>query len=55
MFNEKDFYEAKPYLIAAVSLYALLHFRDSKIYLYSGIILAVCSALILYMRHINRK
>ena len=51
---EKFYYEFKPYGVGLIALIALANYRN-KISLISGIVLAICSALIFYFRHVSRK
>ena len=50
-----DFYEFKPYFYAAFSL-ACFHYKShSEILFYSGILFALASATVFYLRYFSRN
>ncbi|MBX9767193.1 MAG: hypothetical protein K2X47_07980 [Bdellovibrionales bacterium] len=47
---DKKFYEVRPYLYLVISIIALRHAGESKLYLFSGALLLVAGALISHAR-----
>lgn len=48
-------YEARPYLYAALSVFAFANYQYSKMMFVSGVILAACSYVVFAMRRDYRK